>query len=95
MKKDAENCVVFGIATEDLFWHGLDEKLSMLKDLSRKKKLRFLIPQTESVLSDRKLQDNSFNVQFLKKLFQKLGFDIEIYQKVENSLSYLLSNNCI
>lgn len=89
LKKDPKTCVAFGIATEDLFWHGLDKKLNTLQNLSKDKKLKFLIPQTETVLSDKKFQDNSFNVQFLKKLFQNFGFEIEIYQKLEKLMNSL------
>ncbi len=92
-----EEIIIHGLGVEDLFWNEkFSKKIKELKNLVDDfSKTTFLIPQRESLLSDRSNQNKKYNLLLHKHLYENFGFDINTENDSEKFINnYKRSNFC-
>ncbi len=88
-QKKGETVIVHGLGVEETFWKESPKSLiENIKKITKEyKKIIFLTPQRESLMSTRDNQIKKYDLALFKALHEVYGFDIEIEMQSEEYLS--------
>ena len=86
VEKNKDHLVVYGYSTEEMYLKSdIEERVKELKaDAEKYKKIDFIFPQRDSLLSSEKVKSTSkFSLDLYKNIYKYFGFETEIHHDID------------